>query len=114
LVVDSPDAPGGETIAEQRAKIRRVDSPQPERQLEPILLETPRYRIEGKVMLPPTGYHSRLSDHLNNPEREFLIVLDATLTPLDQGGEPRHTRVVMIHRERIDLVIPTESPGEVP
>lgn len=37
------------------------------RQLEPIILETPRYRIEGSMMLPPAGYHSRLSDHLNNP-----------------------------------------------
>jgi hypothetical protein len=106
--------PGGETIAEQRAKILRVDAPQPERQLEPIVLETPRYRVEGKVMLPPTGYHSRLSDHLNNPEREFLIVLDATLTPLDSGTEPRTTRVVMIHRDRIDLVIPADGPGSVP
>src|SRR5205085_3757713 len=78
-----PGAPGGETITERRAKIPGVESSPPERQLEPIVLETSRYRVEGKVMLPPTGYHSRLSDHLNNPEREFLIVLDATLTPLD-------------------------------
>jgi uncharacterized protein DUF6812 len=110
----SPDAPGGETIAERRAKIPGVDSPQPERQLEPIVLETSRYRVEGKVMLPPTGYHSRLSDHLNNPEREFLIVLDATLTPLDAGRDARTTRVVMIHRDRIDLVIPSNGPGAVP
>jgi hypothetical protein len=87
-----------------------VESSPPERQLEPIVLETSRYRVEGKVMLPPTGYHSRLSDHLNNPEREFLIVLDATLTPLDAGREARTIPVVMIHRDRIDLVIPTDIP----
>lgn len=86
---------------------------QTERQLEPIVLETSRYRVHGNVMLPPAGYHSRLSDHLNNPEREFLIVLDATLTPLD-GGDSRTAPVVMIHRDRIDLVIPAEGPGSLP
>jgi hypothetical protein len=106
--------PGGETITERRAKIPGVESPPPERQLEPIVLETSRYRVEGKVMLPPTGYHSRLSDHLNNPEREFLIVLDATLTPLDSGREQRSIRVVMIHRDRIDLVIPADVPSVSP
>ena len=65
-------------------------------------------------MLPPTGYHSRLSDLLNNPEREFLIVLDATVTPLDGGVEARYMRVVMIHRDRIDLVIPADGPASVP
>jgi hypothetical protein len=82
--------------------------PAVERQLEPIVLETPRYRIEGKVLLPPAGYHSRLSDHLNNPEREFLIVLEATITPLEgTDGAGRKSDVVMVHRNRIDLVIPS-------
>ena len=33
--------------------------------LEPVTLETDRYRIEGSVTLPREGHRSRLSDHVN-------------------------------------------------
>lgn len=82
-----------------------------DRPLEPVVLETPRYRIEGEVMLPPTGYRSRLSDFLNDQEREFLIVLHAKLTPLDGAGTASEAGVVMLHRSRIDLIIPLTSAG---
>ena len=82
-----------------------------DRPLEQIVLETPRYRVEGNVMLPPEGYKSRLSDHLNDPDREFLIVLDAKLSPLEGEGQPSELPVVMIQRNRIDLVIPANAGG---
>ena len=81
----------------------------PERRREGVVLETGRYRIEGEVMLPPEGYKSRLSDHLNEPQREFLIVLDATLTPFDQPDGSFRSRVVMVQRRRIDLILPSEE-----
>ncbi len=76
-----------------------------ERKREQVVLETGRYRVEGEVLPPPEGYKSRLSDHLNEPERDFLIVLDAVLDSVRQPRrhEGRLARgVVMLQRTRID------------
>ena len=80
-----------------------------ERKRERVLLETGRYRIEGEVMLPPEGYKSRLSDHLNDPQHEFLIVLDAKLTPFDNPEGAYRSGVVMLQRARIDVILPAEE-----
>jgi hypothetical protein len=80
-----------------------------ERKRERVLLETGRYRIEGEVMLPPEGYKSRLSDHLNDPQHEFLIVLDALLTPFDNPDSSFRSGVVMLQRARIDVILPVEE-----
>ena len=75
-----------------------------------MLVETPRYRIEGNVMLPPEeGYRSRLSDFLNDPERDFLIVLNVTLAPWDDPATASQAPVVMLHRSRIELIIPLDN-----
>ena len=80
-----------------------------ERKRERVVLETGRYRIEGEVLLPPEGYKSRLSDHLNEPDRDFLIVLDAVLTPFDNPDGAYRSGVVMLQRTRIDVVLPTDE-----
>ena len=80
-----------------------------DRKRERVVLETDRYRVEGEVLLPPEGYKSRLSDHLNEPERDFLIVLDATLTPFDNPDGAYRSGVVMLQRRRIDVVLPTDE-----
>ena len=80
------------------------------RQLERIVLETQRYRIEGEIMLPPEGYRSRLSDYLNDPDREFMIVLEARVANLDALDKPPTLiPVLMVHRARVDLVFPLET-----
>ena len=80
-----------------------------ERKREAVVLETGRYRVEGEVMLPPEGYKSRLSDHLNEPTRDFLIVLNALLTPFDNPEGAYRSRVVMLQRSRIDVVLPSDE-----
>jgi len=81
-----------------------------DRPTERVLIETPRYRIEGKVMLAPgEGYRSRLSDYVNDREREFLIVLDAKLARLDDPDNTSETEVVMLQKSRIDLIIPLDK-----
>ena len=82
-----------------------------ERKRERVVLETSRYRVEGEVMLPPEGYKSRLSDHLNEPAREFLIVLDAVLTPFDNPEGAYRSGVVMLQRRQIEMVLPAEEIG---
>ena len=82
-----------------------------ERKREPVVLETNRHRVEGEVMLSPEGYKSRLSDHLNEPSREFLIVLDAVLTPFDNPDGAYRSGVVMLQRRRIEMVLPANEIG---
>ena len=77
-----------------------------ERKRERVILETARYRIDGEIMLPPEGYKSRLSDHLNEPQREFLIVLDATLTPFEDPERRFRSGVLMVQRTRIEVIFP--------
>ncbi|MBA2792929.1 MAG: hypothetical protein H0U32_02915 [Thermoleophilaceae bacterium] len=77
-----------------------------DRKRERVILETSRYRISGDVTLPPEGYKSRLSDHLNEPQREFVIVLDAIMTPFDDPDNRFRSQVVMINRSKIDVIFP--------
>ena len=85
-----------------------------ERRREGVVLETSRYRVEGEIMLPPEGYKSRLSDHLNEPQREFLIILDAVLTPFTEPDDAFSIPVLMVQRARVDIIFPAselENPG---
>lgn len=50
---------------------------------ERIVVETARYRLTGTVRLPVEGYRSRLTDHLNAGEREFIALTDVEIVPLD-------------------------------
>ncbi len=71
---------------------------------EDIVLETDRYRIEGKLTLPREGYRSRLSDYVNQRDREFFTVSDANVTALDAPEESRHASFVMVSRAHVRLV----------
>jgi hypothetical protein len=76
---------------------------------ELVVVETDRYRVEGKMTLPREGHRSRLSDHVNRRDAEFFTVVDAKLTPLD-GGDSWDAPVLMLARRHIRLVVPAE-PG---
>ena len=71
---------------------------------EQVVLETDRYRIEGKLTLPREGYRSRLSDYVNQRDREFFAINDATVTALDAPEETRHASFVMVSRAHVRLV----------
>lgn len=73
--------------------------------LETVIVETDRYRIEGKLTLPREGYRSRLSDYVNQRDRDFFAFSDATMTPLS-GGESRAVAFVMVARRHVVLVTP--------
>jgi hypothetical protein len=51
-----------------------------------ILVETPRYRIVGTLVLPRDGYRSRLSDFLNSSDRDFISLTDVSMEALDAQG----------------------------
>jgi hypothetical protein len=67
---------------------------------ERIAVETERYRLTGTVRLPIEGYGSRLTDHLNASEREFIALTDVEIAPLD-GGEWRRELYVALGRRHI-------------
>lgn len=79
------------------------------RKRERVVVETSRYRITGEIMLPPEGYKSRLSDHLNESDREFLIVLDARLTPFGDHEAAFRVNVLMVLRHRVDIIFPADE-----
>ena len=67
---------------------------------ERILIETERFRLTGTVRLPVDGYRSRLTDHLNAGEREFIALTDVEIVPLD-GSEPTRRGFVALGRHHI-------------
>jgi hypothetical protein len=80
-----------------------------DQRLEHVVMETDRYRIEGDLTLPAEGYRSRLSDYVNQREREFFSVEAATVTALDEPGRTERIPFVMVARRHVRLVSP--APG---
>jgi hypothetical protein len=74
--------------------------------LEQIILETDRWRIEGNLTLPAEGYRSRLSDYVNQRDREFFSIQDATLTALDDSSIVQQMAFLMVARSHIRLIAP--------
>lgn len=82
---------------------------------EPVVIETVRYRIEGTLTLPREGYRSRLSDFVNQRDRDFFSISDSTVTILDSTEAPWQVPFVMVTRSQIVLVRPGEGePEDVP
>jgi hypothetical protein len=73
---------------------------------ENVVVETDRYRVEGKLTLPKEGYRSRLSDQINRRDQEFFTIVDAELVSLDGSGRDWNTPVLMLARRHIRLIVP--------
>ena len=71
-----------------------------------MVLETDRYRISGTLTLPREGYRSRLSDYVNQRDREFITLSDARIEPLDGSAQPRTESFLMIGRGHVRLIAP--------
>ena len=72
---------------------------------EKVVVETARYRVDGDMTLPSEGYRSRLSDHVNRRDVDFLTIQDAVVSPLD-GGESWTAPVLMLASRHIHLIVP--------
>ena len=71
---------------------------------EQVVLETDRYRISGTLTLPREGYRSRLSDYVNQRDREFFTLSQATVTALDGPNDTRQTDFLMVGRSHVRLI----------
>ena len=78
---------------------------------EKVVVETDRYRVEGSLTLPSAGHQSRLSDHVNRRDLQFLTLQDATLTPLD-GGRSWRTELLMVSQAHVRLITAAQEPGQ--
>ena len=75
------------------------------------MVETDRHRIEGVLTLSAEGTRSRLSDYLNARDREFIVLRDASIVPLEgHGGERRLEPVIIVAKRQICLVTPAPEP----
>ena len=75
---------------------------------ERIVVETQRYRLTGTVRLPAEGYGSRLTDHLNAAQREFLALTDVEIASLDEPSR-RHPRQGYVALGRRHIVFATSA-----
>jgi hypothetical protein len=71
---------------------------------ENVILETDRYRISGKLTLPREGYRSRLSDYVNQRDREFFSISDAIVMELDSPEQVRRATFLMVARGHVRLM----------
>lgn len=79
-----------------------------------ILVETPRHRIVGTLVLPRDGYRSRLSDFLNSSDRDFISLTEVTMQALDgegRAGDAVEHEFVTISRRHIVLATTVDSGG---
>jgi len=77
---------------------------------ERVVIETNRYRLTGTVRLPVEGYRSRLTDHLNAGEREFLALTDVEVASLEDPSRPRE-RHAYVALGRRHIVFATSADG---
>jgi hypothetical protein len=69
---------------------------------ERVVLETPRQRIEGTVMLPAEGFRTRLSDMLNSEGVRFIALVDAEITD-HATGERIQRNFVAVARDHVQV-----------
>jgi len=83
---------------------------------EQIVVETERYRLTGTVRLPAEGYRSRLTDHLNAGEHEFLALTDVEIASLDDPtrSRTRHGYVALGRRHIVFATSAADHAQEPP
>jgi len=77
-----------------------------EQRRQRVLVETNKHRITGVVTMPAGGFRSRLSDFLNQSEREFIALTDAVVAPLTGNGPLEPRDFVVVGRSHIVLAMP--------
>jgi hypothetical protein len=76
---------------------------------ERVEIETERYRVVGTLLLPSSGYRSRLTDFLNASERDFVALTDVEVTPLDGSAQPVLREFIALARHHIVLAAPLDG-----
>jgi uncharacterized protein DUF6812 len=83
-----------------------------DRRQERVHLETLRHRITGEVTLARDGYRSRLSDLLNASERDFLVLTNVTVQPVDGGSSSQHPFIAVARGQIVFAVSLPDASSE--
>ncbi len=85
-----------------------------EHYVEHVVIETDRHRIVGSLRLPRDGYRKRITDFLNNSERDFLPIMDAVIEPLSKNGEPplRRKFLAVARRHIVLAMLVDDEPAD--
>ena len=73
---------------------------------ERVYLETDRHRIVGTLTLAKDGYRSRITDHLNAVERDFIALTDVTVELVGQDGPGTLHPYMAVSRRHVVLAMP--------
>jgi hypothetical protein len=65
--------------------------------IEVMLITVNNLKITGRMF---TGPEIRLSDELNVAAKRFVILEDATITPMSDG-EPRQEQILIVNKDNI-------------
>jgi hypothetical protein len=72
----------------------------------PVIIETSRYRIVGTVAVPED---ERLSDYVNDPDRTFFAITEATTAPLTEADRERPVSFILVNRDEVTVIMPGEQ-----
>ena len=76
--------------------------------IERVVLETPRQRIVGDVVLPAEGFRTRLSDLLNSEGIKFISLVHAEVTD-HATGETSTREFVAVARDHVQVAYDENS-----
>jgi hypothetical protein len=82
-----------------------------ESRIERVVLETRHNRIVGDLSLPREGYRSRLSDYLNRGDLDFIPLVNAEISSLE-NAEQFSRRFIAVARTHIHLAYPLDAEGD--
>ena len=68
-----------------------------------VLIETARHQILGNVTVPAG---ERLSDYVNDRERDFFSVTEAQMAPLEDRDRMRDVDFILVNRSEISIIRP--------
>ncbi len=98
-------SPGGDFASDHGAQMGDTEF-----RKERIRIDTSRYRITGELTLPRDGYRSRVSDFVNATERDFLVLTNVIIEPLERGNTEHHPFVAVARSPIVFLVSDDDAP----
>ena len=72
-----------------------------------VVLFTGQFRIQGKIHMVGKGYRCRISDILNDPATQFLVVQDAKVSTIEGELKVPFTPVVVVNKQDIHFAVPS-------
>jgi hypothetical protein len=78
---------------------------------ERVRIETDRHRIEGHITLPTEGFRSRLSDFVNQRDRDFFSVQDARVAHVGNEQTAEDVAFMMVAKQHVRVITPIDDGG---